>query len=225
MSDIAPLPSTTPVGATTTGPNGTPGGTSDDRRLISSDFETFLRMLTTQVENQDPLNPMDSTEFAVQLATFSSVEQQVKTNELLGDMAASGLAQVAGWVGMEARAAVPAQFDGVPLTLQADPARNAERAELVVRDGDGKVWDRFDIGLEGGPVEWTGRRADGSAFAPGSYAFEVVSYGPDGKVLDRSVPEVYGRVQEVRLGADGPEVVFAGGGVARSSEVTGIRAP
>ena len=50
---------------------------------ISSDFETFLRLLTTQMQNQDPLNPMESTEFASQLAQFSAVEQQVRSNELL----------------------------------------------------------------------------------------------------------------------------------------------
>jgi len=50
------------------------------RTEISSDFETFLRMLTVQMQNQDPLNPVDSSDYAVQLATFSSVEQQVQTN-------------------------------------------------------------------------------------------------------------------------------------------------
>ncbi|MFV2001871.1 MAG: flagellar hook capping FlgD N-terminal domain-containing protein, partial [Paracoccaceae bacterium] len=50
---------------------------------VNSDFETFLKLLTTQLKNQDPLKPVDSSDFAVQLATFSSVEQQVKTNDLL----------------------------------------------------------------------------------------------------------------------------------------------
>ena len=50
---------------------------------ISSDFDTFLRMLTVQVQNQDPLNPVDATDYATQLATFSGVEQQVLTNDLL----------------------------------------------------------------------------------------------------------------------------------------------
>ena len=45
--------------------------------VISSDFQTFLTMLTTQLQNQDPLNPVESSDFAVQLATFSGVEQQV----------------------------------------------------------------------------------------------------------------------------------------------------
>ena len=46
------------------------------KAMINSDFETFLKMLTAQMENQDPLNPIESSDYAVQLATFSGVEQQ-----------------------------------------------------------------------------------------------------------------------------------------------------
>ena len=53
-----------------------------------TDFDTFLKMLTSQLKNQNPLNPMEGTEFAVQLATFSGVEQQAQTNKLLAQMVA-----------------------------------------------------------------------------------------------------------------------------------------
>ena len=75
--------------------------------MISSDFQTFLRMMTAQMQNQDPLNPMEASDFAVQLATFSGVEQQVRSNDLLAglsdQMSLMGVSQLAGWVGMEAR--------------------------------------------------------------------------------------------------------------------------
>ena len=54
---------------------------------ISSDYQMFLKLLTTQMTNQDPSSPMDSADYAVQLATFSQVEQQVKTNDLLTSLA------------------------------------------------------------------------------------------------------------------------------------------
>jgi flagellar basal-body rod modification protein FlgD len=222
MSDIAPIAS--PRAPAQAGATGRSAG-AEERRMISSDFETFLRMLTTQVENQDPLNPMNSTEFAVQLATFSGVEQQVKTNDLLGDMRASGLSQMASWVGMDARASVPTVYDGRAVTLEVTPADSAARAELVVRDETDRVWDRFDIDPQLGQVDWSGRRADGAPFAAGTYAFEVVSYGPGGEVLDRSVPEAYARVTEVTLGTEGPQVVFASGARVPATEVSGIRAP
>ena len=55
---------------------------------LSSDYTLFLRLLTTQMQNQDPLNPMDSADYAMQLATFSGVEQQVRSNQLLESLAA-----------------------------------------------------------------------------------------------------------------------------------------
>ena len=125
--EIAPV--NQPVGAN--GPQ--PVEASDASAALSSDFETFLLLLTTQMENQDPLNPIDSADYAVQLATFSGVEQQVRTNDLLEGLAAqmnlTGMAELAGWVGMEARASAPVQFGATPLTLYPDPATTAQEAE------------------------------------------------------------------------------------------------
>jgi hypothetical protein len=83
---------------------------------LTSDFDTFLKMLTTQMQNQDPLNPMESTDFAVQLATFSGVEQQVLTNDLLKDLNGQftlmGMSQLSAWVGKEARTNSDVWYDG-----------------------------------------------------------------------------------------------------------------
>jgi len=193
--------------------------------MISSDFETFLRMLTTQVENQDPLNPLESTEFAVQLATFSGVEQQVKTNELLGGLAASGLARVADWVGMEARAAAPVAFEGAQIALKTERMAEAVRADILVRDAADRLVDTLPADPEGGIVRWAGRRADGTPFAPGLYSFEMVGYDANDAETGRSVPEAYSQVAEVRLGPDGPEVVFASGSSVTADKVSGLRAP
>ena len=74
---------TTPAASTTkTATTEQPTATS----TLSGDFNTFLKLLTTQLENQDPLQPMDSTEFIAQLASFSSVEQQIGTNTRLDEM-------------------------------------------------------------------------------------------------------------------------------------------
>lgn len=58
------------------------------RQAASSDFDAFLSLLTAQVRHQDPLAPLDSTQFVEQLATFSSLEQQVTTNDHLETIAA-----------------------------------------------------------------------------------------------------------------------------------------
>jgi flagellar basal-body rod modification protein FlgD len=53
---------------------------------VSEQFTQFLKLLTAQVQNQDPLTPLDSTQFVQQLATFSGLEQQVQTNAVLGEI-------------------------------------------------------------------------------------------------------------------------------------------
>lgn len=193
---------------------------------ISSDFETFLKMLTVQLENQDPLNPVDSADYAVQLATFSGVEQQVQTNELLRDlvsqMGASGLTQIAGWVGMEARAATPAVFDGAPLTLAPDVATGATAAEIVVRNESGSVVQQFTISPTDQSITWAGVGADNAPLPPGLYRFETVSFDGDAE-LERRAAEVYSRVTEVQNDNGAATLILAGGARVTASDITALR--
>jgi len=71
-----------PVSTTTSSASSTASPISDNADL-SSEFNQFLELLTTQVQNQDPFQPLDSTQFVEQLATFSALEQQVQSNDLL----------------------------------------------------------------------------------------------------------------------------------------------
>lgn len=216
-----PMPLTPPATPPTAPPAAAPSG-----RVISSDFNTFLRMLTVQMQNQDPLDPIDSADYAVQLATFSGVEQQVKTNELLGalsgQIALSGLAELASWVGREVRAAMPARFDGSPITLSPNPVANADTAELVVRDAQGREISRSPIPVSAGPIEWAGVAADGSPLPPGLYRFEVVSLSA-GQPLRTDPAELYARVNEVRAEGGKTVLVLEGGVTVASDAVTGLR--
>jgi flagellar basal-body rod modification protein FlgD len=119
---------------------------SDDKSgVLSSDFETFLQMLTAQAKYQDPLEPIDSSEYASQLAQFSMVEQQVQSNELLSKLAdklgGNNIAEIASWIGMEARTTAPALFDGSPITIspsasdEAGPAAIGRNIHLGRRQG------------------------------------------------------------------------------------------
>jgi len=195
---------------------------------ISADFETFLKMLTVQMTNQDPLNPIESSDFAVQLATFSGVEQQVQTNDLLkalaAQMGATGMVQMAAWVGKEARAAVAADWTGAPVTLAPDPVQGATRAELVVRDAEGVEKQRFDIPTTTDPLEWAGVGPDGTPLPLGAYTFEVISYQGEAAV-DVTLAEVYARISEVQS-LDGETVLtFTSGATASASSVTALRDP
>jgi flagellar basal-body rod modification protein FlgD len=139
--------------------------------LIDSDFETFLKMLTTQLKNQDPLDPIDNSDYAVQLATFSGVEQQVKTNDLLTALGSQfgvvGMSQLAGWVGKQARAEMPVQFDGLPVSLAVTPDARADAAQLVVTDSTGKVVARDQVPPGKNAFDWAGTDPQGAPLPSG----------------------------------------------------------
>jgi flagellar basal-body rod modification protein FlgD len=193
--------------------------------MISSDFNTFLKMLTTQLKNQDPLNPMDNSEYAVQLATFSGVEQQVKTNTLLESLGAqlglSGLATYAGWVGKDARADMPVWYSGQPVTLAAQPDPQAESAELVVTDAAGGIVARQPVALDADTVAWTGRDPSGVPMPTGRYTFALESFAQGARIATTPA-EAYARVIEARGGAT-PTLVFDGGIEVEANRVTALR--
>lgn len=210
-------------------PNTSNASTEKSGSLVSSDFQTFLMMLTTQMQNQDPLNPIESSDYAVQLATFSGVEQQVKTNDLLQSLASQmglmGMTQLAGWVGMEARAAAPAYFDGAPITLSPSPAVNASTTQLVVTDAGGKEVERLTQGLSTDPISWAGQNTNGAQYPDGFYNFRLESYDNDGTLMADTPVEVYSRITEAQGSPDGTILVMRGGVTIRSDDVTALREP
>lgn len=196
--------------------------------MISSDFQTFLLMLTTQMQNQDPLNPIESSDYAVQLATFSGVEQQVRTNQLLEGLAAqmgvAGISQLAGWVGLEARAAAPVAFDGAPLTLAPNPATGADQALLVVKDASGNTVARDPLAVSDTPIQWDGSRLNGSRLPAGLYSFEIESYN-SGVLLSSNPVEAYAEILEARGTPEGTVLVLRGGATIAATDVTALRQP
>lgn len=66
--------------------NSTATTTTATKSATTVDYESFLRLLVTQMKNQDPTAPMDSTDYVAQLATFSQVEQTVQTNNKLDSL-------------------------------------------------------------------------------------------------------------------------------------------
>lgn len=214
------------ISATSTATQTTSANASANSSAISSDFETFLKMLTAQMQNQDPLNPVDSSDYAVQLATFSSVEQQVKTNDLLtqlvGGASGSNLAELAGWVGMEARIDGAVGYAGSPVELTFSPPADAVRSEIIIADTNGAEVARLDASGTATSVAWTGIGASGAPVAYGQYSVALLSYDAKGAPTVGEV-QSYARVTEVRGGTTEPEIVVQGGQILSASEVTALR--
>ncbi|MGJ8618573.1 MAG: flagellar hook capping FlgD N-terminal domain-containing protein [Sulfitobacter sp.] len=207
---------------------GTQGIASPNNAVLSSDFETFLKMLTAQARYQDPLEPIDSSEYAAQLAQFSMVEQQVLSNDLLAALTAQlgsgNMAQMANWIGMEARTTAPVQFDGSLITINPNPAAVSDEVFLVVYDSTGQEVQRMSIPVSAEPVEWAGVSDDGTPFESGLYSFEVESRA-NGDLLLKDPAETYARITEARTQAGETVLILEGGSAVLASSVSGLREP
>lgn len=198
----------------------------DGTTALNADFQTFLKMLTVQAENQDPLNPMDSTEYASQLASFSSVEQQVKTNDLLKalsrQLGTSSLSQLSTWIGMDARSSAPARFGGEPLELSFELKEDVDISELVVKNSAGREVQRLDVKNSLGVWNWEGVSSDGKGLAKGVYQFEVEHYF-DGVIVGRSKVETYQSIKEARFENGDISLILDSGAALPSSEISALR--
>lgn len=195
-----------------TGRTGPAFNTTGQAPAPTSDFDTFLRLLTAQIRNQDPLEPTDSTEYTAQLATFSNVEQAVETNTLLGQMIArldtQQISDASNWIDMEVRHAGLIGYDGNEKTVYTNVNPTADRAELVVYDLEGTEIGRQPIDPDAESATWPapGLAAD---LEHGGYFLEVESWAGD-QALSNSPVDHYGTVSEVVLGPDGAELVLDG---------------
>lgn len=191
-----------------------------------SDFQTFLSLLTAQMRNQDPLKPIESTEFVSQLASFSALEQQVRANDRLDQIFAAlsggsstGLAQ---WIGREVRAPAAAHFQGVPVEVEFDRADGAETATLVVRNAFDQVVARQAIDPAETLVSWDGRNAVGEVQPNGTYRFDVESYS-GGALLGTEQGRVFSPVSEVRIVDGVANLLLEGGEAIAVKDVTAVR--
>ena len=142
----------------------------------------FLNMLIVQLQNQDPLNPADSTEFTAQLAQFSSLEQLSNINDSLKNMAQFQAAlthsQAVSYIGKEITASGNGLQlkDGQAATSQFDLEANAAMTAISVYDVTGGFVNSFETGpLSPGrqSATWNGMDLDGNPMPPGVYRFEI----------------------------------------------------
>ncbi|MEO0913571.1 MAG: flagellar hook capping FlgD N-terminal domain-containing protein [Pseudomonadota bacterium] len=194
---------------------------------LTSDFETFLTLLTAQMRNQDPLNPTESTEFVAQLASFSAVEQQIRSNETLEEIlgaltGGSDLVALAEWIGRDVRFAASAPFDGTPLEIETSPNPEADGATLVVRNDFGEIVQRRAVDPAQRYLTWEGYQADGTLAAEGAYSFSIEYTDGDAVIADEP-GRVFVPVQEVRMDGDVATLVAPDGTSMPLSEVTAVR--
>lgn len=195
--------------------------------VLSSDFETFIQMLTTQAKYQDPLEPLDSSEYAAQLAQFSMVEQQVLSNDLLtaltSQAASSDMGQMSGWIGMEGRTAEAVPFDINPITVYPTVPIGAQAMTLVTYNDAGVEVARDAIPVSSDPVIWSGLTEGGGIQPVGLYRFEVEATGTNGITLPSAQAQTYARIVEISSVSGEARVIFSGGAEVSAGSITALR--
>ncbi len=217
------------ITATTSATQSTQSATSaaSQASVLTSDFETFLLMLTTQAQNQDPLEPLDSSEYASQLAQFSMVEQQVQANDLLGELVlalgGTNLNALSNWVGQDVRAQSAFAFSDSPVSLYAQPDSAADEAALVIRDASGTEVDRVSVPVTGTQFQWAGVDSSGAPLPAGTYSAYVESYS-QGDILSTQMAATYDHVVEVQVSDGETLLTLSGGGIVSAEDVVAVRA-
>jgi flagellar basal-body rod modification protein FlgD len=168
----SPIPAPAPAsnGSSSTNPNGTSNGVLN----FTQNFDTFLTLLTTQLQNQDPLNPMDSNQFTQQLVEFSQVEQQIKTNSQLSTM----ITNQAGSEAISAQSLVgqTIQYNGSQAVLQNGQANfsytlpsNASAVSISIQDASGNTVYAGSGQTKAGTYNftWNGQNSSGQQLPDG----------------------------------------------------------
>ncbi len=214
----------TPGTTSSTAASSTASGGSNT--VLNADFNTFLQMLTTQMMNQDPLNPIDSSEYASQLATFSSVEQQVVTNNLLESMISligpTGLSEYSGWIGREVRSDAPVYFEDDAVTVEVLPASGADTSVLEIYDDTGSLVRSVNLNSSDEEFTWDGTDDNGSVVPSGEYTMFVDNH-VDGNSIGLTSVYSYREVSEVRSDAGQVLLVLDGGTLLFAESVNAIR--
>ena len=182
---------------------------------IADNFQTFLTLLTTQLQNQNPLDPLDTNQFTQQLVQFAGVEQQLKSNDQLKALVAlqksaaatEALVYVGNTVAVDGATAT---FDG-SATWNLNAAKDTTTSTVSITNAAGNTVYSGNFALKSGGSSfvWDGKGNDGTQYPPGSYKLTATGKDQNGQTVAIST-EVQGMVDSVDLSAS-PALLSIGG--------------
>lgn len=209
--------------ASSTSITGATAASTTDAKSIAGNFTQFLTLLTTQLKNQNPLDPLDTNQFTQQLVQFAGVEQQLKTNDSLGSILtnakASATASASGLIGktVTADGATTDLVDG-KANWTLTPQRAAARAIVTIKGTDGTVVATKTTTLKAGAqaFDWDGTSTSGLSAAAGKYTITVDALDATGAKVAVDT-KVSGVVDGVDLSGSEPVLTIGSARVPASS--------
>lgn len=216
---------------TVSGVSGSTSSLTNARAGIADNFDTFLTILTTQLKNQNPLDPMDTNQFTQQLVQFTGVEQQLKTNQFLETLMLSSQntakSDAVSYIGKEVTSS------GKTGELTASNAAfwaysadaNAANATITIKDANGQNVYTQTGPLNAGPgtFRWDGMGTDGNLKPNGVYTINIEGRDANGKSVKISTASI-GVVTAVDFTGNVP-VLTVGSRRVTITDVTDVRIP
>ena len=206
-------PVTTPA-PTTQSSTPTAGATTNAQQELAGNFDTFLQLLTTQLQNQDPMSPMDSNQFTQQLVEYSQVEQQIDTNTNLKSLISLGQSQSTSYaMNYLGKNVVMTNGQGALINGAADWTygldNTASATTLTVTNSAGKVVYAGAGETAAGTHDfsWNGQDNNGNQLPDGTYTLSVSAAAADGSSVTTSVAST-GLVSGIDLSGTTPQLVI-----------------
>jgi flagellar basal-body rod modification protein FlgD len=193
----------------------TSSGTGTTTPGIADNFQTFLTLLTTQLKNQSPLDPLDTNQFTQQLVQFAGIEQQMKGNASLASLVsidkAAQATQALAYVGQNVSVdGTTAQFAGGKATWNLNAPEDATTKITITSSTGATAYSGpFTIGKGNASFVWDGKGNDGTQWPAGAYKMSVVGQNKAGKDVAIST-EVQGVVDSVDMTASPPLLSISG---------------
>lgn len=202
------------------------GGTTLDK-------DAFLKLLMAQIKNQDPLSPMQGTEFVTQLSQFSLVEQSVAQSAKLDMLSVqlTGIANndAAGLVGKDVTIRGKGfVFDGATAaTSSITFDKAATKATASIKDSEGNVVRTIELGAKPAgacSLTWDGKDSSGTTLAKGTYTVEIKAEDAAGNAVT-TTQSVHGHVASVSYEKGYPEIIMDSGVHAAVSDLVSVDTP
>jgi flagellar basal-body rod modification protein FlgD len=181
------------------------------QKTIAGNFNTFLQLLTTQLKNQNPLEPLDTNQFTQQLVQFSQVEQQLRSNDQLATLVS---------LQKTTQATAALNFVGQTVVVDGSTAQLANgkatwnftspkpaTATITLKDSTGQTAYTSSFTLQTGAqgFVWDGKGKDGTVWPAGAYTMSIASKDANGQAVAIAT-EVQGVVDTVDLSQDPPQL-------------------
>lgn len=200
-------------------------GSAAGKATLGSNFNTFLTMLTTQLKHQDPLSPMDSTQFTNQLVQFSSVEQQINANsnleKLIKLQQTAQTTQGINYLGQTVEVAgtdLPLQDGAASLTYTLP--KEARDVKVNIRDSSGTLVKTINGETKAGAhsIDWDGKDTSGNQLDDGRYSITVTATAADGSSIT-TTSTTFGRITKVTNDATNGTTLVMGAGT-KGNDIT-----